>query len=142
MTPTLSGRIQTRLFLLTTVGGIWTLLVTPLLPGVDRLSVAYQVTFLALAIVAIVGIGWELLYHLLQQFRWEKDWPTLFSLVTGIPEGLVTWLILRQLVETGLVTGAQFTIHFTTTWVLVWLVANGPMRIVALRWRFQGGRLV
>ncbi len=29
------------------------------------------------------------LYHLGQQFRWEKDWPILFGLLTSIPEALV-----------------------------------------------------
>ena len=34
--------------------------------------------------------GWRgrFVYHLLQQFRWEKDWPTLFALLVGVPEGL------------------------------------------------------
>lgn len=142
MTPTLNGRIQTRLFLLATVGVVWTFIVTPFLPGVEDVGAAYQVTFLALAIVAIVGIGWEFIYHGLQQFRWEKDWPTLFGLLTGINEGLVTWLVLIALVDPGSVTAAQFAIHFSTTWLLVWLVANGPMRVFSLRWRFNGGRLL
>ena len=33
MTPTLIGRIQTRLFLVATVGVLWTLLLGPLLSG-------------------------------------------------------------------------------------------------------------
>lgn len=142
MTPTLLGRIQTRLFLLATAGSLWTLLVTPLLPEVGSLGLAYRITFLALLVVAVVGIPWEFLWHGLQQFRWEKDWPTFFGLLTGIPEGMVAWAILRQLVEEGLFTGTQFTIHFATTWVVVWLVGNGPMRVVSVRWRYQGGRLV
>ena len=32
MLPTLSGRIQTRIFLLVVVGGLWTLIITPVLP--------------------------------------------------------------------------------------------------------------
>ena len=38
-------------------------------------------------IVVVLGVGWELVYHLLMQFRWEKDWPTLFGLLVGVPEG-------------------------------------------------------
>ena len=30
----------------------------------------------------------------------------------------------------------------TLIWFVVWLVANGPMRVPFLRWRFRGGRLV
>jgi hypothetical protein len=32
MVPTLYGRIQTRIVLLAVVGGLWTLIITPLLP--------------------------------------------------------------------------------------------------------------
>ena len=38
--------------------------------------------------------------------------------------------------------GATFAISFATTWVLVWATANGPLRIVLVRWRFRGGRLL
>lgn len=139
MTPTLIGRLQTRIFALATAGGLWTLVITPLLPGMDPLSVAYRMTFVVLALVLLLGLGWELLYHVLQQFRWEKDWPQLFGLVTGINEGLLTWFVLRGL---GLeVPGWAFLVHFTTTWVLVWVFVNGPMRVLFIRWRFSGGRL-
>ena len=39
---------------------------------------------------------WEFVYHLLQQFRWEKDWPTLFGLLVGIPEGLLAYAVARS----------------------------------------------
>ncbi len=143
MTPSLSGRIQTRIFLLATVGGLWTLLVTPLLPGDAALGDMYAVTYRALLVITVVGVGWELVYHALQQIRWEKDWPTLFGLLTGINEGMVAWIVLLAILPDRLaVTVAQYVILFSTTWVLVWLVANGPMRVVFLRWRFRGGRLV
>ena len=142
MTPTLVGRIQTRIFLMATVGALWTLIITPFLPGVTDRGLAYSITYLSLGIITLIGIVWEFIYHGLQQFRWEKDWPTVLGLITGIPEGIVAWLVLRQLVAPGLVTGTQFVIHFATTWFLVWLVANGPMRVLSLHWRFEGGRLV
>ena len=143
MTPTLFGRIQTRVALLLTVGVVWTLLITPVLPGLGELSDGYAVTFRAVVLVIVIGIGWEFLYHGLQQIRWEKDWPTLFGLLTGITEGIVVWFALQAMLPDDLgVTGAQFVIHFATTWVVVWLFANGPMRVLSLRWRFRGGRLV
>lgn len=143
MTPTLSGRIQTRIVLLLTVGVLWTLIVTPFLPGLDELSDGYAVTFRAVVLVVLMGIVWELAYHGLQQLRWEKDWPTLFGLLTGIPEGIVVWFALNAILPDDLaVTGTQFVVHFATTWVVVWLFANGPMRVLSLRWRFRGGRLV
>ncbi len=141
MTPTLFGRIQTRLVLLLTVGLVWTLLVSPLLPAGDAaIGDVYAITLSALGIVALVGVVvWEPIYHALQQLRWEKDWPTGIGLVTGITEGLATFVILSSLRS---VPGTAFWIHFSTTWLLVWITVHGPLRIFTLRWRYRGGRFV
>ncbi len=143
MTPTLPGRIQTRIFALAVVGGLWTLVVSPFLPGMGALGDVYEATFAVLAVVLILGVGWELVYHGLQQFRWEKDWPTLFGLLTGINEGLLTWVA----VEAGWIIAAEvpvdaYAIHFSTTWLAVFLFVNGPIRVPFPRWRYRGGRIV
>jgi hypothetical protein len=140
MVPTLSGRLQTRVFLLALVGGLVTVIVTPLLPG----DPSYKVTFLILLGVAVLGVVWELIYHGLQQFRWEKDWPTLFGLLTAINEGALLWLLLRLGTIPGVDTApswSSFLILFACVWIAVWLCANGPMRVPFLRWRFRGGRV-
>jgi len=82
MVPTLAGRIQTRLALLAVVGGLVTAIIVRCCrrraagcrlserlrdPGRRRRG----------------GHRLECLYHLLMQWRWEKDWPTLFGLVTS-----------------------------------------------------------
>jgi hypothetical protein len=142
--PTLNGRIQTRFFLLAIVGGIITLIIVPLLPGNAPLGDKYRDGFLVLASVAVVGIAWELLYHFLMQWRWEKDWPTLFGLVEGVPEGVLIWFLLRDGAVPGIVgkVGTEaFLIQFILVWLGVWVVANGPMRVPFIRWRFRGGRL-
>jgi hypothetical protein len=144
VTPTLFGRIQTRLFVLAVIGSLVALVITPVLPMDAPLGDKYAAMFGVLLIVGVVGIGWELLYHFLQQFRWEKDWPTLFGLLTGVPEGIVAFLIARSGVlgatsDIGLV---PFVIGFTAVWLAVFLFVNGPMRVVALHWRYRGGRLV
>jgi len=128
MVPTLFGRIQTRLWLLAGIGGLITVLLTPVLPMRAALSDV-----------------WELVYHLLMQWRWEKDWPTLLGLVTGIPEGLlVGYLATQGLLPflPGPASPAAFAVHFVVVWLAVWLVANGPMRVPFIRWRFNGGRLL
>lgn len=144
MTPTLSGRLQTRVWLLALVGVTWTLVHVPFLPLPTGATLAdgYRVTFGALVLVMAVGLAWELLYHLLQQLRWEKDWPTGLGLVTGINEGLlVYWLVSRDVVwDLPDVTPGLFALSFVTTWLLVWAAANGPLRIAMVRWRFRGGR--
>lgn len=145
MTPTLAGRIQTRVALLLTLGLLWTLIVTPLLPRPTGAAVgdALGVTVRAILLTVVLGLGWEAVYHAIQQRRWERDWPTFFGLLTGIPEGVGVWLVLRSgLVGEVVVPGSAYLIHFATTWVLVWLWTNGPMRVLFIRWRFRGGRLV
>jgi hypothetical protein len=141
--PTLNGRIQTRVFLLAVVGSIWTLVVTPVLPTGASLGDSYGVTFSVLLVVLVLGVLWEFVYHGIQQFRWEKDWPTLFGLLTGVPEGLLVWFLLAGgVLWVDGVPGPAFVLHFASTWLLVWLVANGPMRVPFVHWRINGGRLV
>ncbi|GAA2203775.1 hypothetical protein GCM10009850_000090 [Nonomuraea monospora] len=139
MIPTLAGRLQTRLFVLATVGVVLTALLALVLP------MSFGDAFLVLLAVAVVGAGWELLYHLLMQFRWDKDWPTLFGLLTAVPEGLVMWLLL----DAGLVPGVggpvsfwAFCVMFGVVWLGQWLFVNGPMRVLFVQWRLRGGRLL
>ena len=145
MLPTLIGRVQTRLVLLAVIGGLVTLLVVPVLPVSAPLSDRYRDGYLVLAAVAVLGVGWECLYHLLMQWRWEKDWPTLFGLVTIVPEGLLVWLLLQAGAIPGIVgtvSAPAFCLQLLAVWLSVWLVANGPMRVPFIRWRFRGGTVV
>lgn len=147
MTPTLSGRLQSRLVLVALVGIPVALLLGVLLPrpnDATTLGDMYRVFFVALLLVAVVGLVWELVWHGLQQFRWEKDWPTFFGLITAVPEGIVVWLLLRagMPIDVGPVDGSTFLWMFTITWITIWLVANGPLQVLFIRWRFRGGRFI
>ncbi|MDP2775124.1 MAG: hypothetical protein Q8O61_16350 [Nocardioides sp.] len=141
MLPTLNGRIQTRIFMLVVFGGIITLLITPVLPG----DPDYRTTFIILATVLVLGVIWELIYHGLMQWRWEKDWPTLFGLLNGINEGILVWVLLELELVPGIegeVPFSAFFVMFVVIWLFIWVWTNGPMRIFNIRWRFFGGRLV
>lgn len=144
MLPTLNGRIQTRIFMLVVFGGLITLFLTPILPG----DPDYRTTYLILAAVLVLGIVWELIYHGIQQFRWEKDWPTMFGLITAINEGALVWLLLDLELVPGIdypsdgVPFWAFFIDFAVIWFIVWVWTNGPMRVPFIRWRFFGGRIV
>lgn len=144
MLPTLAGRIQTRIFVIVVIGGLWALVIGPVLPGDGTTSDHYRALYQILLIVVVLGIVWEVVYHGLQQFRWEKDWPTLFGLLVGIPEGLVAFAVCRAgiLPDTENVSVAAFVVGFGTTWIVTWLFVNGPMRIFTVHWRFRGGRLI
>jgi hypothetical protein len=150
MLPTLNGRIQTRIFMLVVFGSVITFVITPLLPGPFGFDgTSYKVTYLILATVLVLGLIWELIYHFIQQFRWEKDWPTMFGLITAINEGALVWLFLDE----GWIPGIDgedfpasvfwaFFIDFTVIWLIIWVWTNGPMRVPFIRWRFFGGRIV
>ena len=141
MLPTLNGRIQTRIFMLVVFGGIITLLITPVLPG----DPDYRTTFIILATVLVLGVIWELIYHGLMQWRWEKDWPTLFGLLNGINEAILVWVLLELELVPGIegeVPFSAFFVMFVVIWLFIWVWTNGPMRIFNIRWRFFGGRLV
>jgi hypothetical protein len=156
MIPTLSGRIQTRIFLILFIGIPWTLIITPFLPnnrdqinalgGNVSLLDTYKTTFTVLAIVLVLGaFVWEFLYHFLQQFRWEKDWPVMFTLFLLIPEAIVARIVFNAL-DIGAkfgatATNATFWWHIATTWIVMWLFVLGPIKVLFIRWRFRGGRI-
>lgn len=132
MTPSLSGRIQTRLLLLTVVGVPVALLMATLLGGVTLTD-----GLMVLVITAALGVAWELLYHLLQQRRWDKDWPSIVALLVGVPEALVAWQALGAL-DSRPASASAYTLLFGIVWVAAWLAMQGPMRVLAPRWRFHG----
>ena len=151
MIPTLNGRIQTRIFLVVVIGSIWTLIITPFLPNQrdltgGKLIDTYKTTFTVLGIVLVLAVFfWELLYHFLQQFRWEKDWPVMFSLFLVIPESIVAKIVFDAL-DIGekfnaTATNATYWWHIVTTWVVMWLFVLGPIKVFFIRWRFNGGRI-
>ena len=142
MTPTLAGRLQTRWVMVWTVGLLWLIVAGPFLPLAGPVVAVYQNGLAALVLVSVLGIGWELLYHGIQQFRWDKDWPIILGLILGISEGaLVYWFLSMGFpwVAPGLAI-APFAWQFATVWVVIWMVVNGPLRIFFPRWRFAGGR--
>ncbi|WP_433634273.1 hypothetical protein [Nocardia sp. CA-120079] len=147
MLLTLSGRIQTRILVLGVIGLLVAVILTPVLPtGSLSLGNAYRVTLSVLLATVLLGVLWELLYHFLQQFRWEKDWPTLLGFWTVINEAALMWVLVDH---TTIVlpralhpSPTAFLIQFIVTWIVFWLVVNGPMRVVFHRWRFQGGRFL
>ena len=150
MTPVLTGRLQTRLYLTGSVGVVVTAVITPLLPtpsGMD-IGAAYRMTFESLGLMAFLGLLWELVYHLVQQTRWDKDWPSLLGLLTVLNEAIVLWFVDHALGVVPGTTGTSspflvlFTIHVGVTWLAMWLFLQGPVRVLLVRWRFEGSRVL
>lgn len=128
--------MHTRWALMFVVAVPLTVALWPWLPGTPDL------VSLLVVLGVVLGIGtliWEPIYHGLQQFRWEKDWPLIFGLLTAANEGLLAYIVLGEL---GVAVAPRpFIVHFGVVWITMWLVAAGPMRVVSLRWRYQGGRV-
>ncbi len=118
MILSLSGRIQTRLIIIITVGSIVTALATPFIPssslsqmGMSNvimtrfattilnpnqqgiLFVNYQMAFETLGLMAGVGVLWELIYFQAEKLRHDRDWPAVFVLFQVLPEGVVLWYV-------------------------------------------------
>ncbi|NGN95072.1 class F sortase [Nocardioides sp. KC13] len=134
MTPTLSGRLQTRVALMALVAVPLTLLLA-LLPGITLVG-----GLLTVLIMSVLGLGWELVYHALQQLRWDKDWPSLFGLLSGVPEGLGLWTVLGAFGTRP--SAGTFALHVGLLWVAIWAIQQGPLKVIAPAWRFHGARLL
>lgn len=146
MTPTIWGRLQTRVWIAVTVGVVWTTAIAAALPrpaGVSAAS-AYRIAMEALGLMTLAGLGWELVYHLIQQVRWDKDWPSLFALITVINEAVPLWFLLHalQVIQgtTGLSSPALpfYASYVASTWLVIWLFMQGPIRVMHVRWRCNG----
>ena len=72
--------------------------------------------------VIVVGVLWELVNYFVVRWRREKDWPALFGLVGGVPEGMLIWVLLSA----GAIPGSG-------------LAPGEPVRAPFIR-GFQGGR--
>lgn len=112
MVPTIFGRIEKRIFVLLVVGGLWTLLTTPVLP-IGPGTNACPVAFAVLITVIVLGVGWTLPYHGLQQFLGGKDRPVFSGLITVLNEGVSICVLLSAgLVPTAPeIPGPVFTAH-------------------------------
>ncbi len=135
MTPTLLGRWQIRLFLLSTIGLVISLLVWWITRSPTPLPL------LALLYVFIVGCILDVLYQYIQSFRWDRDWPTSFQVVAGIVEGLLVWLLVELSNHFALAKSFTliFLIQYGSIWLIIFALLQGPLRILWPQWRYQGG---
>lgn len=136
MTPTFIGRIQTRFFLLLTVGMVVTLLYG-LFAGIWFFTlIAFLQPFLVLQFVTFAGIGWDLIFILVQRSRWDRDWPPVLQWLAGVLEMISAW-VFAWLIG---VPWWLFLLHYWSVWLSVFIASQGPMRILFPRWRYNGGQ--
>jgi hypothetical protein len=142
MTPTLFGRWQTRLLLLSTVGVLVSLPFAMGLIGGSPDSIYFWI----LGYVAIFGLGWDVLYNYLQKFRWDRDWPAAYQLLAGIWElifvfcGVKLFGFLPVPVPKDFINLDAFLLHYSVVWLSVFIASQSIMRILFPRSRFRGGQ--
>ena len=142
MTPTLLGRWQTRLFLLTTIG---VLVSIPFAIGLigNKSNLVY---FWIVAYVAIFGLVWDILYNYLQKSRWDRDWPAAYQVFTGIWEMVFVFCGVKILgflpipMPKEELSPGIFLLHYSVVWLAVFISSQSLMRIIFPRWRFHGGK--
>lgn len=140
MTPTLFGRWQTRILLLETVGLTVTLFFcTGILgPGFGLAPFFY------LQYILLFGIGWDALYHSLQQWRWDHDWPAVLQWFAALWEWFF-FVLLFGILQVRL-PGIEdfnlgwFSLHYSLVWLSVFVISQSLMRLLFPRWRFRGGQ--
>ncbi len=127
--------------MLTVVGVGWLVLAGPYLPLAGPRQGVYSAGFATLGLTAAIGVGWEVVYHGFQQLRWDKDWPTIYGLILGTLEGCVVYQFISRDVPWQLngIEPLPFIWQFGSVWVVIWIVVNGPLRVLFPRWRFLGG---
>jgi hypothetical protein len=130
MTPTLLGRWQTRLLLLSTIGFVLT--VPFLFFGLTPL--------INLVLVIAVGFLWDILWQFLTRLRWDRDWPPAYQLGAGIVEGVAIYL-LDRLLRIPVALGV-FLVHYSLVWLATFLASQSMMRVLFPRWRYRGGQVL
>jgi hypothetical protein len=135
VTPVIFGRWQTRIVMMAIVGGI--------ISAIFAAALQDSVPFVILAYVVGFGLIWDVVYILLQKFRWERDWPAAFTIGNGIVEGVLIYALIKTSGLPG-IDGAISTPVYIADYALIWVIAfiwlEGPMRVAAPWWRFHGGR--
>jgi hypothetical protein len=123
MTPTLTGRIETRIIL--------------------NLAIAMPILFLfgmanIFFIMLALGISLDLVYTNIQYKRWNGDWPHLYTLISGIIEGAFLWIIVSFISE---VSFQRYLFVYTTIWILIFISQAVILNIIFPYRRFLGGKI-
>ena len=135
MTPTLLGRWQIRIFLLATVGLAISLIVS--------LIVRNAVPLFALLDVLLFGLVWDVIYQFITSFRWDRDWPTCYQVAAGVIEGTLVWALILTKKLPGILEPPPFIvflIQYGAIWLSIFVLTQGPLRVIWLKWRYQGGQ--
>lgn len=147
MTPTLLGRLQTRLLLFVFIGLPVTFLYSWYVLGLDHPE--FLVPFRVLFSIFLIGVLLDPIYIFIQGFRWDQDWPFAFQaffstveffIVLGLSE-LSLFSFLEFSAFSSIERFYVFLTHFGIVLFFSMIAVLGGLQIFLVRWRFKGGEL-
>lgn len=145
MTPTLLGRIQTRLLLFLFVGLPITAVFSLL--WFEELDAR---PFGVLVLILLIGLALDPLWIFVQRLRWDRDFPFAFQALAmwlefGIALSLISLDVVPLLSEVDALPDEEAVwgtvIHFTLVFIASFLALLGLLQIFLVRWRYKGGEL-
>lgn len=142
MTPTLFGRVQTRILIGFGFGAPVAFVIAMLAPAASGRLSTFSTMTLLLVITIVLGLFWEAAYHLAQQLRSDRDWPSGLALLVGLPELFVVreTCVVMGWIDT--MTLQRFVLSTAAIWIGIWLASQSVVRVIDPMWRFRGGRLL
>ncbi|TPQ51884.1 hypothetical protein C2U72_06165 [Prosthecomicrobium hirschii] len=159
MTPTLFGRLQTRLALYLLIGLPVTLVIAFRASGWSWPPAAEPCWFIATLFA--LGLVLEPVYFQMQRFRWDQDWPFAFFAFFSVMEFLAVYAAMRldwlpylpaclqsrldparQVLVCQLpsLTLAEAAAHFALVFVPMLIALLAGLQIFMVRWRYRGGQ--
>lgn len=146
MIPTLSGRLQTRIFLFLFIGIPVTLVFAMAQVGWTWNWPAIQIYLWFLCAVTGCGLLLDPVYIFAQTLRWDRDWPFAFQAFFSWVEFAIVYFVARAglfpfLPEAAFQSISTPAWHFTLVFVPSFLALLGPMQVLFIRWRFKGGQM-
>ena len=144
MTPTLLGRLQTRILLYIVLGLPITLLFAFYLNRWNWPPIPDPFVFLTFLLA--IGLILDFLYIQIQSFRWDDDWPFVFQFVVSILEFLLAWWLMSEgwidfALPDGRIPFTTAACHFAFVFIPSFIALLGFVQIFLVRWRYKGGEL-
>lgn len=154
MTPTLLGRMQTRILLFLVIGLPITIIYAFWLAEAssvhtrDVFGLLFDIRPIQiLCLLLVVGLCLDPLYFWLQTFRWDNDWPFSFQFIFSIVEFLIVLSVIELdllpfMPARSIATSSEYfyvALHFGFVFIPSFLALLGLVQLFMIRWRFKGG---
>ncbi|MCA9385655.1 hypothetical protein KC717_03330 [Candidatus Dojkabacteria bacterium] len=144
MLPTLQGRIELRTFLFLFVGIPITLAFGLGINDIGR-------PLLLITIITLIGFFLDIIYTLIQNQTWDRDWPPICMFLSGAIEGYILFAIVYS---SSIYTGSNGLInyigqtpltavifHYSMVFIITFLISLNGFNVLFPRLRYEGGQL-